>query len=63
MSYIDVHVYDGDPEEYNADEPETVGTREVGNRSFRDGEELEAAAYIVGLLADGRHFDVRRTVN
>lgn len=63
MSYIDVHTYDGDVQDYNGDEPETVGNREVGNRSFRDGEELEAAAYIVGLLADYRHFDVRRTVN
>ncbi|MFI9123839.1 hypothetical protein ACIGW0_31360 [Streptomyces bikiniensis] len=63
MSWIDVHVYDGDAWDYNSDEPETVGNREVGNRSFRDGEELEAAEYIVGLLSERRHFDVRHTVN
>ncbi|MFE5828699.1 hypothetical protein ACFQ8W_00260 [Streptomyces sp. NPDC056508] len=63
MSWIDVHTYNGDALDYSSDEPETVGDREVGNRSFRDGEELEAAEYIVGLLSERKHFDVRHTVN
>ncbi|MCQ6554750.1 hypothetical protein NPS70_16315 [Streptomyces sp. C10-9-1] len=62
MSYIEVHIYDGDAEEYDTnDERSTVGDREQYRR-FTDGEELDAAAFVVGLVADGRHFDVRRTV-
>jgi hypothetical protein len=62
VSYIDVYTYDGDAEEYRDDEPETVGDRECGKRSFTDGEELDAAEYIVSLLSERRHFDVRHTV-
>ena len=62
MSYIDVYTYDGDAEEYISDEPETAGNRESGKRSFTDGEELDAAEYIVSLLSERRHFDVRHTV-
>ncbi|MFJ6636612.1 hypothetical protein ACIQMR_35390 [Streptomyces sp. NPDC091376] len=62
MSYIDVYTYDGDPEEYGRDEPETVGKREAGHRSFTDGEELDAVSYITGLLSRGVHFDVRHTI-
>lgn len=60
MSYIDVHEYDGDAEEYREDEPETVG-EVTKNRSFTDGEELDAASYITSLLSAGVHFDVRHT--
>jgi hypothetical protein len=62
VSYIEVHEYDGDAEEYESDEESaTVGER-VKRRSFTDGEELDAASYIVGLLSAGVHFDVRHTL-
>ncbi|MCY0926259.1 hypothetical protein OTB20_08570 [Streptomyces sp. H27-H1] len=61
MSYIDVYTYDGDAEEYREDEPDSLGDREPGHRNFREGEELDAAQFVIGLLSDGTHFDVRHT--
>lgn len=59
MSFINVHVYDGTPYDYNdSSEADTVGDR-VDDHSFTDGEELDAAAFIAGLLAESKHFDVR----
>lgn len=66
MSYITIHVYDGDSEEYRDGEHEaaTVGNRIDGEeRSFTDGEELDAAQEIIGLLNGGKHFDVRQWRN
>ena len=65
MSYITIHVYDGDPAEYIDDqESATVGNRIEGEeRSFGDGEELDAAKEILGLLAEYKHFDVRNYTN
>lgn len=65
MSYITVHVYDGDAEQYSdEDETGTVGTRIGGEeRCFTDGEELDAVQDIIGLLNDGKHFDVRQWRN
>lgn len=43
---------------------ETVGVRIDGEeRCFTDGEELEAVQDIIGLLAEGKHFDVRQWRN
>ncbi|MGI5404169.1 hypothetical protein ACQEVG_32905 [Streptomyces sp. CA-135486] len=61
MSYIEVFKYDGDAEEYRDDEPESVGERAERSKSFTDGEELDAASYVVDLLSRGVHFDVRHT--
>jgi hypothetical protein len=65
MSYITIHVYDGDSEQYlDVDEPGTVGNRLDGEeRSFGDGEELDAAQEIIGLLNERKHFDVRQWTN
>jgi len=66
MSYITIHVYDGDSEEYRDGEHEsaTVGARIDGEeRAFTDGEELDAAREIIGLLNEGKHFDVRQWRN
>lgn len=66
MSYITIHVYDGDSEEYRDGEHETatIGTRIDGEeRCFTDGEELDAVQDIIGLLAEGKHFDVRQWRN
>ena len=66
MSYIAIHVYDGDSEEYRDGEHEasTVGARIDGDeRCFTDGEELDAAQDIIGLLSDGKHFDARQWRN
>lgn len=65
MSGITIHVYDGDAEAYNDhDEPGTIGQRDPGGeRYFTDGEELGAAMTVVGLLRDGKHFDVRQWIN
>lgn len=65
MSYITIHVYDGDSEEYrDGDETGTIGARDEGDeRTFGDGEELDAAQDIIALLAEGKHFDVRQWRN
>lgn len=65
MSGITVHVYDGDAEQYlDEDETGTIGARIDGEeRYFTDGEELEAVQDIIGLLAEGKHFDVRQWRN
>jgi hypothetical protein len=65
MSYITIHVYDGDSEVFDDnDETGTVGNRIDGEeRAFTDGEELDAAREIIGLLAEGKHFDVRQWRN
>jgi hypothetical protein len=65
MSYITIHVYDGDSEAFDDnDEPGTVGNRIDGEeRSFSDGEELDAAQEIIGLLNECKHFDVRQWTN
>jgi hypothetical protein len=63
MSYITIHVYDGDPAEYrDEDETNTVGTR-VEEHTYSDGEELDAAKEILGYLAEFKHFDVRMWAN
>lgn len=64
MSYITIHVYDGDSAEYRDGEHEaaTVGAR-VEEHSFSDGEELDAAKEILGLIAEFKHFDVRFWAN
>ena len=61
MSSITIHVYDGDPEEYDdEDETSTVGARVPNHRhSYGDGEELDAVKTIGWLLAENKHFDVR----
>lgn len=61
MSYITIHVYDGDPADYvDEDETGTVGARVAEQEAlFSDGEEMDAAKEIVGLLAERKHFDVR----
>lgn len=65
MSYITIHVYDGDSEAYfDHDEAGTIGARIDGEtRCFSDGEELDAVQDIIGLLSDGKHFDVRQWRN
>ena len=65
MSGITVHVYDGDAEQYVDDEEATtVGERIDGEqRYFTDGEELDAVKDIIGLLAEGKHFDVRQVID
>lgn len=65
MSYISIHVYDGDPELYSDhDETGTIGVRiNSEERCFTDGEELEAVQDIIGLLNEGKHFDVRQWRN
>jgi hypothetical protein len=65
MSYITIHVYDGDSEAYSDDdETGTIGAREEDEeRSFGDGEELDAARELIGLLDEGKHFDVRQWRN
>jgi hypothetical protein len=65
MSYITIHVYDGDSEAYSDDdEAGTIGAREEDEeRSFGDGEELDAARELIGLLDEGKHFDVRQWRN
>lgn len=65
MSYIAIHVYDGDPEAYSDEnETGTIGARIDGEeRHFYDGEELDAVQDIIGLLNEGRHFDVRQWRN
>ncbi|GAA1064715.1 hypothetical protein [Streptomyces asiaticus] len=59
MSYIFLTEYDGDPEEFVQDDPESVGNVDV-QHSFTDGEELDAMALIAELLREGTHFDVRQ---
>lgn len=61
MSYITVHIYDGDPADYiDRDEAATVGARDAKQEFlFSDGEEMDAAKEIIGLLAERKHFDVR----
>lgn len=63
MSYIAIHVYDGDSENYvDSEETATIGARVV-ERVFDDGEELDAAVAIAGYLAERKHFDVRVWTN
>jgi len=64
VSYIDVIAYDGDAEEYRRDEPDgpqNNGTWE-SRRTFREDEEFDAAQYLLSLLSERTHFDVRHTV-
>lgn len=65
MSGITVHVYNGDAEQYvDEDETGTIGARVDGEeRYFTDGEELDAVQDIIGLLNEGKHFDVRQWRN
>jgi len=65
MSYITIHVYDGDSEAYSdEDESGTIGARIEGEeRCFTDGEELDAVQDLIVLLAEGKHFDVRQWRN
>lgn len=64
MSQILIHVYDGDPEAFDDNDESTIGARIDGEtRIFTDGEELDAAQDIIGLLNEGRHFDVRQWRN
>jgi hypothetical protein len=63
VSYIAIHVYNGDPEEFiDSEEAATIGRRVV-ERVFDDGEELDAAAAIAGYVAERKHFDVRVWTN
>ncbi len=68
MSRIYVHVYDGDAAEYDSENEadsigQRTGTRYSASHEFRDGEELAAAATILELLRDAKHFDVRQELN
>lgn len=62
MSRIYITEYDGDAEEYDKDDPESVGAVDT-TATFRDGEEFDAAAYIMECLVTGAHFDVRREID
>lgn len=63
MSYIAIHVYEGDSEDFiDSEEAATIGAR-VEERVFGDGEELEAASAIAGYVSERKHFDVRVWTN
>ena len=66
MSRIMIRTYDGDPAEYDWDQPDTpenIGNPSDDTQDYTDGEELMAAAKILELLDEGKHFDVRQWVN
>lgn len=65
MSFTTIHVYDGDPAEYRDEqETATIGVRVPDEeQTFHDGEELDCAAAMMKLLAEGRQFDVRSWFN
>lgn len=63
MSRIIITTYDGDPAEYDWDQPDTVeniGNPAASAQRYRDGEEMLAVKKIAELLDEGTHFNVRQ---
>jgi hypothetical protein len=66
MSRIIIRTYDGDPANYNAQQPDTpanIGNPDERTHEYTDGEDLLAVRKIAELLDEGTHFDVRQWVN